>query len=129
MASRGTLVIADTSLGTSREIATAFHAQGVEVVATCQDGISLVEAVIAHKPDLVALDLVLPKLTGLQAMATLQRKGFHPTFIIASAVSSKERVVAAKEAGASYYILKPADPSGLGELAARVADRFLPAAG
>ena len=96
------MVIGDTSLATSRELAAAFQAQGIEVLATCQDGIALVEAVLEHKPDVVALDLVLPKLTGLQVIVTLKRKGMNPTFIVASAVSARERVVAAKEAGASY---------------------------
>ena len=119
------MVIGDTSLATSREMTAAFRDQGIEVVATCQDGIALIEAVLEHRPDVVTLDLVLPKLTGLQVIATLKRKGLSPTFIVASAVSAKERVMAAKEAGASYYILKPLDSSGLGGLANRVVDRFL----
>ncbi|MDF1555706.1 MAG: response regulator [Deferrisomatales bacterium] len=129
MATRGTMVIGDTSLATSREMTAAFGDQGIQVLATCQDGIALVEAVLEHKPDVVALDLVLPKLTGLQAIATLKRKGANPTFVVASAVSARERVMAAKEAGASYYILKPLDSSALGGLAARVVDRFLTAVG
>ena len=123
------MVIGDTSLASSREMAAAFREQGIDVVANCQDGISLVEAVLEHSPDVVALDLVLPKLTGLQVIATLKRKGAAPTFIVASAVSSKERVIAAKEAGASYYVLTPLDSSGLAGVASRVVDRCLAAAG
>jgi two-component system chemotaxis response regulator CheY len=121
MASHPTLVIGDASAATTRHVAQAFETAGVQVVATCQDGLSLVEAVMEHRPSLVALDLVLPKLTGLQAIEALRRKGVAPIFVVASAVSTRERVLAAKEAGASFYILKPFDPARLAEAVSRLA--------
>ena len=121
MGTRATAVIGDTSAATGKLVAEAFQAEGVEVLATCQDGLSLVEAVVRHNPTLVALDLILPKLTGLQVIEALKRKGLNPAFVVASAVSARERVLAAKEAGASYYLLKPIDADRLSRVASRMA--------
>jgi len=120
MANHPTLVIGDASVATTRQLAQAFEAEGVQVAATCQDGLSLVAAILEHRPSLVALDLVLPKLSGLQAIEALRRKGVEPPFVVASAVSARERVLAAKEAGASFYILKPFDPERLDQTVSRL---------
>lgn len=121
MASQPTLVIGDSSAATTRQVAQAFEAVGVRVVATCQDGLALVAAVLEHQPSLVALDLILPKLSGLQAIEAVRRKGLEPAFVVASAVSARERVLSAKEAGASFYILKPFDAERLSQAASRLA--------
>jgi len=119
-----TIAIGDTSLATSRRLAEAFQAEGLRVVAVCHDGLALVEAAVAHQPSLLVLDLILPKLTGLQVIEALRRKGMDPTFVVASAISAQSRVVAAKEAGASFYILKPIEPSRLGQVASSMSKKL-----
>lgn len=121
MAVRHTMIIGDISAATSRQVAEAFQAQGFRVLAPCYDGLSLVEAGVEHRPAVVSLDLILPKLTGLQVIEALRRKDVNPTFIVVSAVSSRERVVAAQRAGAAFYLLKPIDNARLVQVAARVA--------
>ncbi|MBI5014940.1 MAG: response regulator [Deltaproteobacteria bacterium] len=121
MTKQRTAVIGDTSAASGKQVAEALRAEGVEVVATCYDGISLVEAVVQHHPSVVALDLILPRLTGLQVIDALRRKGLNPSFVVASAVSARERVLAAKEAGVSFYILKPIDAARLAKMASALA--------
>ena len=101
-----------------------FEAGGVQVVQTCYDGLSLVEAIVKHQPSLVALDLVLSGLTGLQVIEAVHRNGLTPSFVVASMVSTRERVLAAKEAGVSYYVLKPIDASRLGEVLSRLTSQL-----
>ena len=66
--------------------------------------------------DLILLDLMLPKLDGLQFLAKLREAGHDTPVLVVTARDEKESVVALLNAGADDYITKPFD---LGELLAR----------
>lgn len=119
-----TAIIGDSSPATSAKLAEAFQTEGVQLLATCSDGLALVQACLQHRPAIVSLDLVLPKLTGLQVIQALRRKGLDPVFVVTSAVSARNRVIEAKEAGVAFYILKPLDDARLAQIAARLAGRL-----
>ena len=84
----------------------------IEVVGVADNGIDAVKVIKTSKPDVVLLDLVMPKLDGLGVMekiyqdATLEKA---PSFIVITAVSRQGITEEAFELGASYYILKPFD--------------------
>jgi DNA-binding response OmpR family regulator len=117
-------MVGDSSAAANRSIAEAFAAQGFAVAASCHDGLSLAQAAVAHPPEVVALDLVLPKLAGLQVIEAVRRRGVEPIYVVVSAVSAKPRVMAAKEAGVAYYVLKPFDADRLTEVASRLAQQL-----
>lgn len=66
--------------------------------------------------DLLVLDLMLPKLTGLQILKELRGKGRNPPVLVLTARDEKEIVVKLLNAGADDYLTKPFD---LGEFVAR----------
>jgi two-component system, NarL family, response regulator DesR len=57
----------------------------IEVVACCQDGEEAVEAVRRHRPDVLVLDLRMPKLTGLQVARALQAESLPTRILILTA--------------------------------------------
>jgi DNA-binding response OmpR family regulator len=67
--------------------------------------------------DALILDLMLPKLDGLQVLTRIRQAGQHTPVLVLTARDDKESVVALLNAGADDYLTKPFD---LGELLARV---------
>lgn len=83
----------------------------IEVAGTASDGEEALKMIHLLKPDVVLLDLIMPKIDGLGVMERL-RKGEAdnmPKIIVVSAVSQENVTENAFLLGASYYILKPFD--------------------
>ncbi len=74
----------------------------IEVVAECNDGFEGVKAVAQHKPDLIFLDIQMPKITGFEMLELLEER---PAVIFTSAFD--EFAIKAFEAHAIDYLLKP----------------------
>jgi DNA-binding NarL/FixJ family response regulator len=86
---------------------------GIEVVGEAADGEEALDAVAQHRPDVVVMDLVMPKLDGVGAMRKLQRRGRAPRVLVLTSFLDDERLMPAIEAGAAGYLLKNVDPSEL----------------
>src|SRR5207237_10668470 len=85
----------------------------VDVAADGQEGLFLAES---NTYDAVLLDLMLPKLDGMQVLKRIRKAGQHTPVLVLTARDDKESVVALLNAGAHDYLTKPFD---LGELLAR----------
>lgn len=83
----------------------------LEVVGKAGNGEELLEIIREKKPDVVLLDIIMPKLDGLTVMDRVSREPNirKPAFIVISAVSQEKMTEDAFELGADYYILKPFD--------------------
>lgn len=78
---------------------------GFDVVADARDGVEAVELAREHKPDLVLLDLGLPRLGGIEASYRILAERHVP--IVALTGRSQRLAEQAVAAGASSYVLKP----------------------
>jgi DNA-binding response OmpR family regulator len=99
-------------------------------VAVATDGTSGLDMARQNRPDLVVLDLGLPRLDGLAVARTLRRESDVPIIMLTARVDEADRL-AGFEVGADDYITKPFSPR---ELVARVSSvlrraRHAPAAG
>ncbi len=91
------------------------EAQGYEI-KTAADGEEALTAVRTHHPDLILLDVMMPKLDGVEVCRRLRADTslpFIPVVIITAKSDSKD-VVAALDAGADEYLTKPVDQAALG---------------
>lgn len=80
----------------------------LEIVGEAEDGLDAVRCVQGSKPDLVLLDLSMPRLNGIAAIKEI-KKQYPETKILALTVhDSDEHILAAFEAGADGYCLKDA---------------------
>jgi DNA-binding response OmpR family regulator len=86
-------------------------------VATATDGEGALEGVRSGSPDLIVLDVMLPKRSGFDVLRELRASGFRGAVIMLTARDDVIDRVAALEIGADDYLTKPFEPR---ELVARV---------
>jgi DNA-binding response OmpR family regulator len=87
------------------------------VVTSAEDGERGLALARSERPDLVILDVMLPKLNGFQVLQTMRREGLAMPIIVLSARTGEMDKVTGLELGAEDYVAKP---FSLAELLARV---------
>ena len=98
------------------QIAADYLRHGGFGVITASNGVDALAQARAQRPDLVVLDLGLPRLDGLEVAKTLRREGDVPIIMLTARIDEADRL-AGLELGADDYITKPFSPR---ELVARV---------
>ncbi|MFD3544923.1 response regulator [Streptomyces sp. NPDC058655] len=99
----------------------------IEVVADVVDGEAALAAVAEHRPDVLLLDIRMPKLDGLEVTRRLSARDRRPRIVIVTTFDLDEYVHAALHGGASGFLLKDASPAMLVEAvrAAAVGDALV----
>lgn len=82
----------------------------IEVVAEVDDGDRAVPAALAHHPDVVLMDLHMPRLDGLAATVELLRLPTPPAVLVLTSFDADHHVLRALDAGAGGFLLKDAAP-------------------
>jgi two-component system LytT family response regulator len=77
----------------------------VEVVGECANGFEALKAVAQHQPDLIFLDIQMPKLDGFEVLELLEAEGKRPAVVFVTAYD--QHALRAFEAHAVDYLLKP----------------------
>jgi DNA-binding NarL/FixJ family response regulator len=88
-------------------------ANGIAVVAQAADGDEVPAAVDAHFPDLVLMDLRMPRVDGIVATRRLRARKNPPEVIVLTTFDTDENVLHALRAGASGFLLKDTPPADL----------------
>lgn len=85
--------------------------QDFEMLNIAKDGLEAIELINRESPDVVLLDIIMPKLDGIGVLeyAKANNVGNLPVYIVYSAVSHENYVSRAMNLGANYYIIKPFD--------------------
>jgi DNA-binding NarL/FixJ family response regulator len=88
----------------------------IDVVGTASDGEEAVAVTLEMRPDVVLMDLQMPKLDGVEATRRIVRE--YPEdesvqVVVLTSFSDTERIVAALDAGAVGYLLKDTEPEEL----------------
>jgi NarL family two-component system response regulator LiaR len=86
---------------------------GIDVVGEAANGEEALDRVAELRPDVVVMDLVMPKLDGVGAMRELQRLAHAPRVLVLTSFLDDERLMPAIEAGAAGYLLKNVAPAEL----------------
>lgn len=86
---------------------------GCEIAAEAGDGDAAIEAYQAHKPDLVTLDLVMPKMGGLEALEHIRKLDPDARVLVISAIDQRSSLMQAVKLGAVDYVVKPFDRDGV----------------
>jgi DNA-binding NarL/FixJ family response regulator len=95
---------------------------GIEVVGEAADGLACVMTAEALKPDVVLMDLVMPRLDGIGAMRELRRLLPGTRVIVLTSYTDDERIMPAIRAGAAGYLLKTAQPAEVARAVRAAAD-------
>ena len=108
------ILIVDDNENNRAIIAARLGAQGYSTTEA-SDGAEALEAVRREEPDLVLLDVTMPRMDGLEACRRMKSDaslGFVPVILVTARSDSKD-VVAGLEAGADEYLSKPVDQPAL----------------
>lgn len=85
-------------------------ADGVEVAGAVSDGDEAADAVAEVEPDIVLMDLSMPRMDGVEATRAVLAQSPGVKVIMLTSFSEGSRILAALEAGAVGYLLKDAEP-------------------
>lgn len=96
-------------------------ANGIHVAGEASDGSQVPAAVSAHFPDVVLMDLRMPRVDGISATSRLRTRPRPPEVIVLTTFDADENVLRALRAGASGFLLKDSPPARITEAIRRVA--------
>jgi len=85
----------------------------MEIVAEAPDGAKAVELAASVKPDVILLDLVMPRMDGIQAIKALKEHDPQARILVLTSFAEEDKVFAAIKAGALGYLLKDTPPGAL----------------
>jgi two-component system, response regulator PdtaR len=103
---RPRVVLAEDEALIRLDLAEMLAEEGYDVVGQAGDGEKAVRLVEELRPDLVVLDVKMPKLDGITAASRIAQQRIAPVVIL-TAFSQRELVDRAREAGAMAYVVKP----------------------
>ncbi len=91
-------------------------------VTFANDGLQAIERVVRHQPDIIIVDIMLPKMSGFQLCQSLRaNKSFARTpILICSAKSGERDITYARRCGANDYLVKPFSPTQLLEFVGKI---------
>jgi two-component system, NarL family, response regulator LiaR len=87
--------------------------EGIEVVGEAADGEEAIAATERLGPDVVLMDLVMPRLDGLGAIRALRERASRARVVVLTSFLDDDKLLPALRAGAAGYLLKNAEPAEL----------------
>ena len=109
---RGTIVVADADPDVTRLIDVQLRASGYRTLMAA-DGSEALRLVEAEHPDLVIIDMMMPRMTGFDVLTALRHQPSRPRVIVLSARGREQDVTRAFALGAADYVTKPFSPQEL----------------
>lgn len=122
---RARVVVVDDTAFMRHRLRDLLEAGGFEVVAEGGDGAEALALYAEHLPDLLTLDLVMPRMTGIEALAELRSRHPNARVIVCSSLNDQPTILEAIRLGARDYLIKPLGENQLLEAARKAvaADR------
>ena len=100
------ILVADDSVVVRTIVTEALKISGAEI-EQARDGQETVEKYKIFKPDLTIIDLLMPKMNGLDAIVEIQDSNPEAKFVVYTSTSRTDEVVTAKSLNVLSYLVKP----------------------
>ncbi|WP_050724552.1 response regulator [Vulgatibacter incomptus] len=114
------IVIADDDDAVRRLLALAIGSFGHEIVEA-RDGLEAVERVLAHQPDAVFLDVLMPRMNGLEALSRLREQGYGGKIVVISALAGSQSPELETDIPPDAILAKPFRRRDVGDCLVRLA--------
>ncbi|WP_102693486.1 response regulator [Rummeliibacillus pycnus] len=95
------------------------------IIGEADSGMNALEPILSSDPDFVLIDLLMPRLDGIETMEQLRKQGFKGHFIMISQVENKEMVGEAYEKDVEFFIHKPINRIEVQSILRKTSERFL----
>ena len=115
-----TILVCDDAIFMRTMITDILSQAGYEVVGEAASGAQAIEQYRALKPDLVTMDIVMPDMSGIEAVRAICKEFPNAKILMCSAMGQQGLVVDAIQAGAKDFVVKPFQPSRVLEAVQRV---------
>lgn len=115
------ILICDDSMLVRKKLTTVLKNIGVAEVFEAADGEKAVEAYKEHTPDLTLMDIVMPNMSGVDALKAILAVNPKAKVVMASSVGTQENLKDAINAGAYDFLQKPISDDQLKALIAKIA--------
>jgi two-component system chemotaxis response regulator CheY len=117
------ILVADDASFMRQMIREIVELEGYEVVAEASDGIEAIDQFKNHHPDVVTMDIVMPRRSGIDAVKAILE--FDPTarVVMCSALGQETLVTEALQAGALDFIVKPFKPDSVVDTLKKVLEK------
>jgi len=109
------LMIVDDSNIIRSKITRTLTQHDMQVVATASNGEEAVKLFGAHKPDVVTMDLTMPRMDGLECIRALRKLDPNISILVVSALADKATAIQALKEGAQGFLCKPFSEADLTE--------------
>lgn len=117
------ILIADDASFMRQMIREILEPEGFEIAAEAADGLEAVAQYQAVKPDLVTMDIVMPKRSGIDAVRDILELDPQAQVVMCSALGQETLVTEALQAGARDFIVKPFQPDAVVETLRRLVEK------
>ena len=107
------ILVADDASFMRQMIREIVEAEGHEVVAEASDGVEAIDMFRAHHPELVTMDIVMPRRSGIDAVRSILELDPSACVVMCSALGQESLVSEALAAGARDFIVKPFKPDSV----------------
>ena len=114
------MLVCDDAIFMRTMISDILTQAGYEVVGEAETGAQAVERYRALKPDLVTMDIVMPDMSGIDAVREICKSDPEARILMCSAMGQQALVVEAIQAGAKDFVVKPFQPSRVLEAVQRL---------
>ena len=99
-----------------------YKEEDYQFIAEAENGIEAVEKYKEHNPDIVTMDIVMPEMTGIEALKEIMGLDSGANVIMCSALGQDSLVMEALDAGAKDFIVKPFQPEKVLDVVTRILD-------
>ncbi len=117
------VLIADDASFMRQMIRDIIEPEGWEVVGEAADGVEVLEKFRKLHPDVVMMDIVMPKRSGIDAVKAIKAEAPSARIVMCSALGQESLVSEALAAGARDFIVKPFKPDVVLATLAKVAEK------
>jgi two-component system chemotaxis response regulator CheY len=107
------ILLADYSSLMRNIIRDFLESVGILIVAEASDGVQAVEEWKKHHPDVVTMDIVMPRRSGIDAVRAIAAIDATARIVMCSALGQETLVTEALQAGARDFIVKPFKPDAV----------------
>src|ERR1700680_4057971 len=109
-------LVVDDSVFARKNICKMVEAFGGEIAGEAGDGVAAISQYNDTRPDIVLMDITMPKMEGIEAVEHIVRDHPDARIVMVSSVGYQDNILSALQKGARHFVQKPVKPEALYEI-------------